>query len=62
MRYVALFLLLVVVGVTLRSIPKEEWAPLRGVLRTYLPILLFSLAAVLAAVFIAYFGGHIRVL
>jgi hypothetical protein len=65
MKYVLLYIVLIALGlgvVNLARMGKAGRSSIWKFWRPYLPVVLLSWLAVLAAILIAYFGGHIRVL
>lgn len=65
MKYVVLYIVLIGLGlgvVNLARMGKQGRAEIWAFWRPYMPVIAFAWFATLAAVLIAYFGGHIRVL
>lgn len=56
------FMLLVIVGSVWVAIGREARSACYQACRPFIPVVLLAWLAVAAAVLIAYFGGHIRVL
>jgi hypothetical protein len=65
MKYALLYIVLIGLGlcvVHLARMGKQGRAEIWVFWRPYLPVIVFAWLATLAAILIAYFGGHIRVL